>query len=210
MKNSQNEAGILPTAASRKGLTRGFLYSGPSMQPTFRTGQMLYVRPDVKNVKPGDVVVYEQADRYIVHRVISVGEDGFITRGDNNQFADAGLVTPAQVIGRVEINEHRGGITPVQGGWLGLWLTDVGRAIRPFEPWLLLVFGWPYRLVKESRIVGRIWKPAISQIHLKNEAGALVKYLYRMKTVAIWNVSQKRFECRKPFDLVIFHPKDPK
>jgi signal peptidase I len=209
MKNSQNEAGILPAAASRKGLTRGFLYSGPSMQPTFRTGQVLYVRPYLEDIKAGDVVVYEKAGRYIVHRVISVGEDGFITRGDNNQFADADLVTPAQVIGRVEINEHRGRINPVQGSWFGLWLAGFGRAIRPFEPWLRLVFGWPYRLVKASRIVGRIWKPAISQIYFRNDAGVLVKYLYLKRTVAVWDVSQKRFECRKPFDLIIFHPEDP-
>ena len=56
--------------------------------------------------------------------------------------------------------------------------------------------------------MARIWKPAISQIHLKTDTGTLVKFIYRKKTVAVWEASRGRFDCRKPFDLVIFPPED--
>ncbi len=208
MSNSLPEATFIPKKVFRKGVTRGFLYSGPSMKSTFRTGELLYVRPDVLDVKPGDVVVFERNGRNIVHRVLSVGKAGYYTRGDDNSFTDPGLASPDQVVGRVEMGEQLGGITSVRGGRSGLWLARLGRAIRRFEPWLRLMFGWPYRLVKESRIMVRIWKPAISEIRLKNDEGTLVKYIYRKKTVAIWDVNFGRLECCKPFDLVIFRPEN--
>ncbi len=180
------------------------------MQPTFRTGHLLYVRPEVQDVKPGDVVVYEQAGRYIVHRVISIGNLGYVTRGDNNPFADDDPVTPEQVIGRVEMGENSGEISSISSGWLGMWLVRFGRATRGLEPGLRLIFGWPYRFLKANRFIVRIWKPTISQVHLKNDNGNLVKYIYHKKTVAVWDVSLGRFECRKPFDLIITHPEDPK
>jgi hypothetical protein len=206
MSKSPPEAAFIPKAVYQKGLKRVFRYSGLSMQPTFRTGQVLYVRPDVQAVKPGDVVVYKQEGRYIVHRVLSVGMDGYVTRGDNNPQADANPVAPGQVIGRVDMDEHRGEIRSVWGGRSGLWLTRLGRAARWLKPGLRLVFGWPYRRLKASRFMVRIWKPAISQIHLKSDSGMLVKYIYRKKTVAVWEASLGRFECRKPFDLVIPSP----
>jgi hypothetical protein len=40
-------------------------------------------------------------------------------------------------------------------------------------------------------------------VHLRTEHGRLVKYVYGGRTVAWWWPGQNRFECRKPFDLVL-------
>jgi signal peptidase I len=209
MSKSLHEKEVTPTTeAYNKGLMRVFRYSGLSMQSTFRTGQLLYVRPGVQDVKPGDVVVYEQAGRYFVHRVLSIGENGYITRGDNNQFTDPEPVASGQVIGRVEIHQSQSGSTWVRGGRAGLWLVHLRTAARWLEPSLRLVFGWPYRLLKASKIVPRIWRPVISHVHLNTDSSTLVKYIYHKKTVAIWEASRGRFECRQPFDLIISHPEE--
>jgi hypothetical protein len=206
MSKSPSEAAFIPPELYKKGLKRVFRYSGMSMQPTFRAGQLLYVRPDVQDVKPGDVVVYEREGRTIVHRVISIGEYGFITRGDNNQFADEYSATPGQLIGRVELNEYLGDTTSVRGAWQGLYLVRLGSVTRWLAPGLRLVFGWPYRLLKVSKIMVRIWKPAITKIHLETDTDKLVKYIYHMKTVATWDAERELFECLRPFDLIIFKP----
>ena len=208
MSKSTSESALIPQEAYKKGVKRVFRYNGPSMEPTFQTGQLLYVRPDVQDVKPGDVVVFEQEGRTIVHRVLSVGKNGYITRGDNNQAADSDPVTPDQLIGRVEMNAYGNTSTLVRGGWRGLWLARLGPTARRLEAGLRLVFGWPYRLLKASMIMVKIWKPEISQIHLTTDTGIIIKYVHNQKTVAVWQASQGHFECRKPFDLVIFHPEE--
>jgi len=208
MGKSLAKSTIIPKAIHKKGLTRSFVYSGQSMQPTFRTGQLLYVRPDVQNVKPGDIVVYEQGGRFIVHRVLSIGMDGYITRGDNNPLIDAYPVAPNQVIGRVEMGEQRGEINSVISGWQGLWMARIGRPVRRVKQWLRIILSWPYYLLKVSRILGWVWKPKVLCINLQLDNGLLIKYIYRKKTVAVWDASSNCFECHKPFDLVIFHPRN--
>jgi signal peptidase I len=202
------EATVIPKRILQKGLTRGFIYRGASMKSTFRAGELLYVRPHVQEVKPGDVVVFKHDGQYIVHRVLSAGTAGFVTRGDNNTDIDASPVSPDQVIGRVEINENRGVFNSVRGGWLGLWLARFRFRTRSLGLGLRCVTGLLYRLLKATKFVGRIWKPAIYQIHIKNRAGRLVKYIYRNKTVAVWDMSLGYFECQKPFDLIISCPEN--
>jgi len=176
------------------------------MIPTFRTGQVLYVRPDVHDLRRGDVVVYEQGGCYIVHRVVSIEKDGYITRGDNNPLTDDSPIRPDRVIGRVEMGERWGEIIPVRRGRRGLWLAQFNHFSNRLEPKLRSIVGWPYSLLKASKLIGKVWKPAIYQINLRTDTGMLVKYIYHQKTVAVWEASQGRFECRKPFDLVIPHP----
>jgi len=206
MSNSLREARFIPKKVYRKGMTRGFLYSGPSMKSAFQTGELLYVRPDVQDVKPGDVVVFERDGRNIVHRVLSVEKNGYYTRGDDNPFIDPGLVFPDQVIGRVEMGEHLGELNPVRSGRRALLLAELGRSTRGVGRWFRIVFGWPYRLLKSSGIVIKVWKPDISRIQLMSVNGPLIKYIYRGKTVAVWDASCHYFECRRPFDLVIPSP----
>lgn len=58
-----------------------------SMEPTFSKGTLLFVK-DTKNVKEGDIVVYQSEQELIVHRIIAIKDKKVITQGDANNVAD--------------------------------------------------------------------------------------------------------------------------
>lgn len=79
--------------------------SGHSMEPTFRTGDVvLLVRSG--RYRKGEVVGYEVpkggpgAGLIIIHRIVGGNaSEGFIMRGDNKQFADPWRPRPNDVVG---------------------------------------------------------------------------------------------------------------
>lgn len=58
-----------------------------SMEPTFSKGTLLFVK-DTKNVKEGDIIVYQSEQELIVHRIIAIKDKEIITQGDANNVAD--------------------------------------------------------------------------------------------------------------------------
>ena len=81
-----------------------------SMNPTFETGDMLFVkRIDPKEVKTDDVITFrEPGGKLITHRVIEVidssGEIGFMTKGDNNNVKDGEVVKGKSLLGKEVFN----------------------------------------------------------------------------------------------------------
>jgi len=79
-----------------------------SMEPTYHTGSLLFVRPvDVSELSAGDVIAYMVSDNVMVtHRVVEVVPDEidasrlrFRTKGDANAAADEALVSDSNVVG---------------------------------------------------------------------------------------------------------------
>jgi hypothetical protein len=206
MLNSLIEAKLIPPALFQQGLNLAFLYNGPSMHPTFKPGQILYTRPEVQGIHSGDILVYQQVGRQVVHRICSVKPSGYILRGDNNRLEDAELVMPVQVLGRVEMVGDEKGIRPVLGGRGGLWRARLRWACKVFEQPVRLVIGWPYRFLKAKGWVAHIWKPEFQVMSLGQGEARIVKYLFHDQTVAVWDAKLNRFTCRKPFDLVLRAP----
>jgi hypothetical protein len=186
-----------------------YRYTGPSMQPTLKPGQVLYTRPAARSLQPGDVVVYRDGTGFIVHRVTVVTSDGFIARGDNNPAADPGPIPFERVMGVVERADDWGKVSPVTGGRRGLWLVRIRWLLSGIFRIFLPAAGAPYRWLKRTRWVTRIWHPPVKQIRLHTGEGSLVKYTVNGKTVATWHPESKRFRCRRPYDLVIFPPQRP-
>lgn len=58
-----------------------------SMEPTFSQGTLLLVK-ETKNVREGDIIVYQSEKELIVHRIIALTEEEVITQGDANHVAD--------------------------------------------------------------------------------------------------------------------------
>lgn len=79
-----------------------------SMEPTYRAGSLLFVRPvDAESLQSGDVIAYMVADRVMVtHRIVEVlqGENGaapsFRTQGDANSVPDELPVRVENVVGK--------------------------------------------------------------------------------------------------------------
>lgn len=64
------------------------VYMGPttgiSMEPMLKHRRdTIVVRPKVERLKPLDVALYKRGNSYVLHRVISVIDGGYIIRGDN-------------------------------------------------------------------------------------------------------------------------------
>jgi hypothetical protein len=206
------EPRVLSSWAKAQGFAYCFAYHGPSMVPTFRSGDLLYLRAGVKNLLPGDVIVFTASKEsdYIVHRIVARSDQGFITRGDHNRLPDTSQVTLEQVVGKVEFVENKQGVRRVVNGFWGLWLARFWQLVFGLDRLLRRLFWVPYNFIRTRQIALVFWRPKISKMRVQSENGQQIKYLYNNRTVAVWDLSRQRFDCRKPFDLVIPSPLNEK
>ncbi len=190
----------------------------------------------LERVRPGDVVVFRPAregdgrmaeeegmvpplpdralwppssaegSRRVVHRVVAVREEGLVTRGDANPGPDEGLVTADRLEGRVVALERRGRVRRVAGGRLGWALAALARLqLRALRP-LRRLAALPYALLRASGLARCFWRPSLRTLTFTTPQGPLIKTLHGRRTVARWWPRSGRFECRKPYDLVIHRP----
>jgi len=88
------------------GISVRFRAGGTSMRPAIDDGDVLTVAPDdPARITAGDIILYRQSGRPIVHRVarVTIGDNGvraFVTRGDGKA-ADDAPIGADQVLGRV-------------------------------------------------------------------------------------------------------------
>jgi hypothetical protein len=112
-------------------------------------------------------------------------------------------VTTDSLVGRVTHVERAGRTCPVHGGWVGLLRARILHARQPVWRWVACVGRRPYRALRESGVVLRLWQPRVLKVRLATDNGPLVKYVCRGRTVAKWWPAEGRFTCQKPYDLVL-------
>jgi signal peptidase I len=213
MNNFLIEPPFVPGWAMKRRNSKFFIYNGESMKPLFKPGDILVVRDLISDkVRYGDVVIIRRENRpmglaeNVVHRVIGVGPEYLITKGDNNPNPDTQLVTTENLVGLVIEFERNGHIYKVKGGMLGLFYARIVH-LNNLGLLFLKRIGWRfYHLVRQSGMITRFWQPVIHQIYFKTHAGTLIKYCFCNRTVAYWWPETKIFNVAKPFDLVIPHP----
>ena len=117
---------------------------GVSMLPMLRQGRDLMIvqkRPPGR-LKKYDVVLYRRPpDAYVLHRIIRVLPDGYVTLGDNSIRREPGI-TDEQIIGVLTEFVHRGRRISVQNFgyrcyahvWVALW--PLRRLFRRGFGWL--------------------------------------------------------------------------
>lgn len=82
--------------------------TGRSMLPSLRPGDRVLVEGrHAKAILPGRIVLYVRNDDLVVHRLISRGIGGIVTRGDFVSHVDP-VVQPDQIVGEVVAIERRG------------------------------------------------------------------------------------------------------
>ena len=208
MSSSRIEKRYMPPEAKALGAEHVFVYTGQSMSPTFRPGQLLYVRPAAHELEPGDVVVYRDPEQegYVVHRVVSRGGESLVTRGDANARRDALPVAYGQVVGWVIQAERSGQIRQVHGGRSGLWAARARWAMLRLWNRAARYLAVPYRVMRNSCGVRRtlrwVWRPRLVVIHLQTPQGEGVKVVHRGRVVARAAASGERLVWRKPYDLL--------
>lgn len=81
-----------------------FVIATGSMEPEYKTHSIVIVhKNDYEDVEIGDVVAFnpEQLNGSgAMHRVVEKSEQGYLTKGDNNDFIDDGYVTKENYVGR--------------------------------------------------------------------------------------------------------------
>ncbi|MBB6647628.1 signal peptidase I [Halobellus ruber] len=115
------------------GADEGFVVLSGSMEPALSPGDVVIVDASGP-VGVGDVITYGRPGDSVptTHRVVGVVDGGYETKGDANENADAGLVAPEAIIGRVVLT------IPLVGHVI-LWAnTPVGYVTLVVGPLVLL------------------------------------------------------------------------
>ena len=141
---------ILPAAF---GFSR-YVITGDSMAGTYDKGTVVFEQTvPVSELEVGDVITYtpppqSTVDTLVTHRIVSIEDDEFRTKGDANEAPDAWTFK------LTEATQPRVVASVPYVGWLFIWLTD--RTTR------LLVIGLPAALValmSVSEVVGAERRP---------------------------------------------------
>jgi signal peptidase I len=88
--------------------------AGTSMQPVYHAGDVVVVARS-RRYHAGQMVAYggRNGNSVVLHRIIDGDANGFIVKGDSNQFADLAHPRADQLIGRVVL--HISGVRAVVG-----------------------------------------------------------------------------------------------
>jgi signal peptidase I len=83
-----------------------FPVTGISMTPAIVSGDLALVQPvNISTVKVGDVIVYRDGGIDVIHRVVSIGDEGgtvvLVVKGDNNPAPDPVHPTSDLLVGKV-------------------------------------------------------------------------------------------------------------
>jgi signal peptidase I len=182
------------------------------MAGTFKNGAYLHVQKTIiTELHRGDVVVIknqkpEGQENQYVHRIVHINSSSFTTRGDNNLQNDEEPVTEQNLIGKVTHYERNGKVHKVWNGKLGMMRARVLHGRLHLIRAAKFILRKPYRMIKKTGIVAKLWQPEIETIHFQTPEGPLVKYVHKGRTVATCWTDSKRWWYRRPYDFVI----DPK
>ena len=83
------------------GITPYVVLSG-SMEPTIKTGSLCFINKHAKyeQIKEKDIIAFKSNGTLVTHRVDEINDDGFVTKGDNNDNQDGSLVTNDNFVGK--------------------------------------------------------------------------------------------------------------
>lgn len=107
---------------------------GTSMQPFLYNGRdaVTFRKPDRK-LKKGDVIVFRRGKFYLMHRIVKIGNDGFITAMGDNTFSPDTHIAPEDVKA-ILVSAIRAGktITPKSPEWLFFSKIFINSNVRKF------------------------------------------------------------------------------
>jgi len=184
------------------------IYKGPSMIPTLKPGDRLWVTPhNGQKVRRGDVVVFTPsgADYKVIHRVVSVGPQGIKTQGDNNNRVDSWLLSHDEILGRVFSAERGNRRRRVFGGAIGQLFGVAIRAIHAIDASVSSRFRPAYDRLARAGVFRR-WLPGwmkTKAISLSHPAGTELQLLMGRRVIGRWLPGKSGWNIRRPFRLFV-------
>lgn len=169
---------------------------------------MLYTHPVLRDIAPGDVIIFfdPAQNRNIVHRVVKIDGDLFITQGDNNPNTDPKPIPIHEIVGKVTYVDAPGQIRQVWGGKIGLLWMKIQSTKNKLTLVFYRLFSPLYQWLKKKDILPKVWHPKIIQLSFGTSTGSVIKYIHKGRTVATWHPSTGVFHCQHPYDLIIKSP----
>ena len=120
-----------------------------SMEPNIHVGDLvIFQKHDTASYETGDIVVYERTNEdetiLIIHRIVSVEGDTFVTRGDANQTNDV-PITGDRIVGRMAVR------LPYIGRLVGFVRKPAGLIVCVGVCVLLCLLGMCIRMRRRNR-----------------------------------------------------------
>lgn len=186
-------------------------YRGSSMKGTFKAGDRLSIeKVPFQKIRKGDLIIFRKTindkTEFVVHRVRHITPNGAITRGDNSLYNDRILLMESDIIGRVSSFDRNGKMFSTRNGFLGRMRAFRLHTRLRLNSILKRSLRTPYRWLKKSGIVSRIWYPKIEIVQCQTPQGPLFKFIHRNRTIATYWTKQNKWICRRPYDLVLPTP----
>lgn len=119
-----------------------------SMEPELSTDDLVLLKA-CADYQPGDVVVYQSGDVLVIHRLVEIGPDTAVTKGDANAVADEPIPAPA-IKGKL-IGKLPGAGRPVR--WLK---SPVGLVLLLAAAVALLELSWRGERKKDDEALDKI------------------------------------------------------
>ena len=107
-----------------------------SMEPLIKKGSVIIVQK-YQEYNIGDIIGYwakiNNKEEIVVHRIISIGGNVYVTKGDANQYLDREIVVPRLVIGKVIL------IIPLLGNIIAATKTRIGIYLCFIIPAVIII-----------------------------------------------------------------------
>ena len=217
-KQSYMNGSTLTPSNLRKGphrLGRLIAYIGPSMNPTFRSGDLLQVVPyQGRKIRCGDAIAFipPEGGRRIIHRVVCVDAQGLRTRGDNSSQIDSWVLTSAQIEGRVAYARRGNRGWEVAGGSMGRFSTDLVRATRLLDRGISAFFRPTYHWLARNTVLTRFLHPIIATriVSFNRPEGREFQLLLGRHVIGWLPPGETKWLIRRPFRLLVTEPSLPR
>lgn len=131
---------LVGCASYFSGIRLYYVQSG-SMEPELPVGSLCIVTPCVvEELEVGDIIAFQNGPMQVAHRIVSIQEESYQTKGDANRSPDPGVVRKEQVQGQVIAR------VPLLGYLIAFLKSKAGIALLLMLAGLLL-----YRMRRKER-----------------------------------------------------------
>lgn len=118
-----------------------FTISGYSMLPFMgsQRDQVLLGKREFESLKKGEIILFQlDCDKYILHRIYKVTDEGYLTMGDGTLVYD-GVIRPDQVIGVVEKIYRKNKEIDCGSTWFKI-ISNIWMALLPVRKYILKLY----------------------------------------------------------------------
>lgn len=168
-----------------------------SMAPTFRAGDLIFIRKtDVTALKEGDIITFHTIinNEYALntHRIDSIanleGNRSYTTKGDNNEIADAHVISDGDIVGKYV------GKMPGLGKVMDFLSSSMGFLLIIVLPLLLFFIYQVYHLIMVSINLKKsiAAEETAEKVLAKEEAEAMLAEAKRLKEEAEAQLAEAR------------------